>query len=203
MHLTLRQREIIEFVRSFSARRGSSPTCSEIQNHFGFASPATVSAHLDLLEKKGAIQREPRKARNIVLPGRKARLIDIPIFGTIPAGHPSDQQQESDRCISIDPDSIQLPRNARTFALQVRGDSMKDAAIVEGDVVIMEFCEPRSGDIVAALIDGETTLKRYLVQRGKPFLRAENPKYPDLIPAQELVIQGVFRALIRTDKRRV
>jgi repressor LexA len=67
----------------------------------------------------------------------------------------------------------------------------------------VEFCEPRSGDIVAALIDGETTLKRYLVQRGKPFLRAENPKYPDLIPAQELVIQGVFRALIRTDKRRV
>ena len=203
MHLTLRQREIIEFVRGFSARRGCSPTCSEIQNHFGFASPATVSAHLDLLEKKGAIQRWPRKARSIVLPGRKARLIDIPIFGTIPAGHPSDQQQESDRCISIDPDSIQLPKNARTFALQVRGDSMKDAAIVEGDVVIMEFCEPRSGDIVAALIDGETTLKRYLVQRGKPFLRAENPKYPDLIPAQELVIQGVFRALIRTDKRRV
>jgi repressor LexA len=203
MHLTLRQQEIIEFVRGFSARRGSSPTCGEIQNHFGFASPATVSAHLDLLEKKGAIQRESRKARNIVLPGRKARLIDIPIFGTIPAGHPSDQQQESDRCISIDPDSIQLPKNARTFALQVRGDSMKDAAIVEGDVVIMEFCEPRSGDIVAALIDGETTLKRYLVQRGKPFLRAENPKYSDLIPAQELVIQGVFRALIRTDKRRV
>jgi repressor LexA len=145
----------------------------------------------------------PQIKGNIVLPGRKARLIDIPIFGTIPAGHPSDQQQESDRCISIDPDCIQLPRNARTFALQVRGDSMKDAAIVEGDVVIMEFCEPRSGDIVAALIDGETTIKRYLVQRGKPFLRTEKPKYPDLMPAHELVIQGVFRALIRTDKRRV
>ena len=71
MPLTLRQREIIEFVRGFSARRGSSPTCGEIQSHFGFASPATVSAHLDLLEKKGAIQRERRKARNIVLPGRK------------------------------------------------------------------------------------------------------------------------------------
>ncbi|MGB7838035.1 MAG: hypothetical protein WBL40_07985 [Terrimicrobiaceae bacterium] len=76
-------------------RDASSPTCSEIQNHFGFASPATVSAHLDLLEKKGAIQRERRKARNIILPGRKTGLIDIPIFGTIPAGHPSDQQQES------------------------------------------------------------------------------------------------------------
>jgi repressor LexA len=93
MHLTLRQREIIEFVRGFSARRGSSPTCSEIQSHFGFASPATVSTHLDLLEKKGAIKREPRKARNIVLQGRKARLIDIPIFGTIPAGHPSDSSR--------------------------------------------------------------------------------------------------------------
>jgi SOS-response transcriptional repressor LexA len=71
MDLTQRQREIIEFVRGFSARRGSSPTCSEIQNHFGFASPATESAHLELLEKKGAIQREPRKARNIFLRVRR------------------------------------------------------------------------------------------------------------------------------------
>ena len=78
---------------------------------------------------------------------------------------------------------------------------MRDAAIVEGDVVIMEFCEPRHGDIVAALIDGDVTLKRYLVKKGRPFLRAENPAYPDLIPAQELVIQGVFRALLRVNKR--
>jgi repressor LexA len=66
--------------------------------------------------------------------------------------------------------------------------------------VILEFKEPRNKDIVAALIDGETTLKRYVVQRGKPFLRAENPKYPDLIPAQELVIQGVMIALFRVMK---
>ena len=78
-----------------------------------------------------------------------------------------------------------------------------DAHIVEGDVVIMELRDPTHRDIVAALIDGETTLKRFLVHNGKPFLRAENSKYPDLIPAHELVIQGVFRALLRVDKRRL
>jgi hypothetical protein len=86
---------------------------------------------------------------------------------------------------------------------EVRGDSMIDAHIVAGDVVIMELRDPTHRDIVAALIDGETTLKRFLVHKGKPFLRAENSKYPDLIPAHELVIQGVFRALLRVDKRRL
>ena len=77
---------------------------------------------------------------------------------------------------------------------------MVNAGIHEGDTVILEFKEPRNNDIVAALIDGETTLKRYLSQQGKPFLRAENPKYPDLIPARELVIQGVMIALFRVVK---
>jgi repressor LexA len=130
-------------------------------------------------------------------------LVHIPLLGMIPAGYPSDQEQQSDRCLSIDEDTLQLPKNARTFALEVRGDSMIDAHIVEGDVVIMELRDPTHRDIVAALIDGETTLKRFLVHKGKPFLRAENPKYPDLIPAHELVIQGVFRALLRVDKRRL
>jgi repressor LexA len=74
---------------------------------------------------------------------------------------------------------------------------MINAHICHGDTVILEFREPRKGDIVAALIDGETTLKRYLIEKGKPFLRAENSRYPDLIPARELVIQGVLIALIR------
>jgi repressor LexA len=130
-------------------------------------------------------------------------LVYIPLLGTIAAGYPSDQEEQSERCISIDEDTLQLPRNARTFALEVRGDSMVDAHIIDGDVVILELRDPTHRDIVAALIDGETTLKRFLVQKGKPFLRAENAKYPDLIPAHELVIQGVFRALLRVDKRRL
>lgn len=77
---------------------------------------------------------------------------------------------------------------------------MKDAAIVDGDLAIMEVREPRHRDIVAALIDKEATLKRYIVEKGRPFLHAENPAYPDLIPATELIIQGVLRAVLRVHK---
>jgi repressor LexA len=200
MNLTLRQSEILTFIRESAEEDRGIPSVREIMARFGFASPATVASHLDLLEKKGAIRRETGRSRNIILPERKARpqLLEVPLYGMIPAGIPEGQEQQSDRCITVDPDSIRLPRNARTFALEVRGHSMIGAGILERDVVILEHAEPRNRDIVAALIDGDVTLKRYLVERGAPFLRAENPLYPDLIPARELVIQGVFRALIRT-----
>jgi len=197
--LTNRQHEILAFIRQRARDRGTTPTLREIMDHFGFASPATVSGHLDLLEKKGAIRREPGRSRNILLPGhRPSGLLEIPLYGMIPAGFPSDQDQEPERCIAVDPETIRLPEGTRTFALQVRGDSMTGAGILDRDIVILELAPPRNRDIVAALIDGETTLKRFLVQAGRPFLRAENPAYPDLIPARELVIQGVMRALVRT-----
>jgi repressor LexA len=156
------------------------------------------------LEKKWVIHISGAAARPQTTNGMaSANLVQIRLVGMIPAGYPSDQEEQSDRCLSIDEDTLHLPKNARTFALEVRGDSMIDAHIVAGDVVIMELRDPTHRDIVAALIDGETTLKRFLVHKGKPFLRAENSKYPDLIPAHELVIQGVFRALLRVDKRRL
>jgi repressor LexA len=124
----------------------------------------------------------------------------IPLLGSIIAGKPDNADGRIDGCIDIDPTTLRLPKNARTFALKVRGDSMRNAAILEGDVVIMEFREAKHGDIVAALIDGETTLKRFIVQNGVPYLRASNPKYPDRIPARELVIQGVLIALLRLSK---
>ena len=180
------------------------PSLRQIQGHLKFASSHAAHKQLQALEKKGAIQRSGGAARSMTVTGMvPVNLIHIPLLGMIPAGYPSDQEQQSDRCVSIDEDTLQLPKNARTFALEVRGDSMIDAHIVEGDVVIMELRDPTHRDIVAALIDGETTLKRFLVHKGKPFLRAENPRYPDLIPAHELVIQGVFRALLRVDKRRL
>ena len=77
---------------------------------------------------------------------------------------------------------------------------MIGAGILDRDLVIMEMIQPRHRDIVAALIDGDVTLKRYLIEKGSPFLHAENPLYPDLIPAQELLVQGVFRALIRINR---
>lgn len=83
------------------------------------------------------------------------------------------------------------------FALRVRGDSMIDAHILDGDIVILEDRkEVHNGDIVAALID-ETTLKRYVTEHGRPYLKAENPLYPNLVPARELRIQGVMVSLVR------
>lgn len=200
MNLTPRQSEILSFIREGAEERGVIPSVREIMARFGFTSPATVASHLDLLEKKGVIGRKPGRSRNIILKdfAPRPKLLEVPLYGMIPAGIPEGQEQQSDRCITVDPGSIRLPRNARTFALEVRGDSMIGAGILERDVVILEHAEPRNRDIVAALIDGDVTLKRYLVEKGVPFLRAENPLYPDLIPARELVIQGVFRALIRT-----
>jgi repressor LexA len=200
MNLTPRQSEILSFIREGAEERGVIPSVREIMARFGFTSPATVASHLDLLKKKGVIGREPGRSRNIILKdfAPRPKLLEVPLYGMIPAGIPEGQEQQSDRCITVDPGSIRLPRNARTFALEVRGDSMIGAGILERDVVILEHAEPRNRDIVAALIDGDVTLKRYLVEKGVPFLRAENPLYPDLIPARDLVIQGVFRALIRT-----
>ena len=197
--LTHRQQEILDYLRKSQRQDGIMPTTREIQRHFGFASQTAAMSHLRALERKGAIQRLAGKARAVIFPDEldRGEILDIPIYGNIAAGLAQDVEQERQGCISIDITALGIPRNARTFALKVRGDSMIDAHICHGDTVILEFREPRKGDIVAALIDGETTLKRYLVDRGKPFLRAENPDYPDLLPAQELVIQGVLVALLR------
>lgn len=125
----------------------------------------------------------------------------IPLCGDISAGLPT-RSGQGDTCQMLDGDVLHLPCGARTFALRVRGDSMRGAGILDGDNVIMEFRDPQPGEIVAALIDGETTLKRFVVQNGRMFLKAENPAYPNLIPAQELVIQGVMVALLRLPKNK-
>jgi repressor LexA len=204
MGITDHQQAVLDFSREFRADQGVMPSLREIPGHCKFGSSHAAHKRLQIPEKKGAMQRSGGAARSMMVTGMvPARFVHIPLVGVIPAGYPSDQEQQSDRCVSIDEDTLQLPRNSRTFALEVRGDSMIDAHIVAGDVVIMELRDPTHRDIVAALIDGETTLKRFLVHKGKPFLRAENSKYPDLIPAHELVIQGVFRALLRVDKRRL
>lgn len=197
--LTKRQEEILEYLRAAVRDTGLMPSTREIQHYFKFASQTAAMSHLRALERKGVIQRHPHKARAVVFPEELDReeIIDIPIYGNIAAGMAQDAEPVREGCVSIDITSIGLPRRAKTFALKVRGDSMIDAHICNGDTVILEHREPRHRDIVAALIDGETTLKRYMLSRGKPYLHAENPSFPDLIPAQELVIQGVMVALLR------
>lgn len=198
--LTDRQRDVLEFINGHHRQHGVAPSLREIQAHFGFASPFAVQRHVDALTAKGALRRLDGKARGL-LPSahpRRGALAEIPLYGTIPAGIPTATEQEPDSYISVDTVSLGVKPTAKLFALRVRGDSMIDASILDGDVVFVTPREPNPRDIVAALIDGESTLKRFLVQRGRPFLRAENPKYADLIPAEELFIQGVMVGLLRT-----
>ena len=197
--LTARQQELLDFLHDAHRENGVMPSTREIQAHFGFASQTAAMSHLRALERKEVIKRLPGKARAVVFPEELEReeIVDIPVYGQIAAGMAQDVEQEKEGCLSIDVASLGVSRKAKTFALKVRGESMIDAHICDGDTVILEQREPRKGDVVAALIDGETTLKRYVVNRGKPYLQAENEDFPDLIPVQELVIQGVMVGLLR------
>jgi repressor LexA len=200
--LTSKQQAVFDYVQSHHREHGHHPTLREIQAHFGFASPFAATRHLQALQKKGVLERVAGKARVFLEPGRKLRraTVEVPLYGVIPAGSPTAAEQQPDSYVTIDPTAFgsRGTGDIRLFALRVRGDSMTGASILDGDVVFLAPREPHPRDIVAALIDGESTLKRFLVQRGRPFLRAENPQYPDLLPATELIIQGVMVGLIRT-----
>lgn len=201
--LTEKQQAVLDFVREQVRTTGVVPSTREIQDFFGFASQTAAMNHLRALERKGALTRLPRTARGIMLPEAALRVevVEIPVYGRIAAGMPDGAEQSAEETVVVD---LRLAGTAKqgTFALRVRGDSMIDAHIVSGDIVLLESREPKPGDIVAALIDGETTLKRYLVRNGRPYLKAENPAYPELIPARELVVQGVMVGLLRGRGRR-
>jgi repressor LexA len=121
----------------------------------------------------------------------------IAILGEVTAGRPAVREEIESGCIAVDLSSIGISPTARTFALRVRGDSMTGAHILDGDTIVLEMKPPHDGAIVAALVDGESTLKRYFVRDKMPYLKAENPKYANVIPARELVIQGVMVAVFR------
>jgi len=196
--LTARQRNVLDFIQQEQREKGITPSTREIQNHFGFASQTSVMQYIAALERKGFVNRQARKARTLITPIQKVRIADIPIYGQIPAGMASLTDEHIEGHVSLDAESLNASKNNRTFALRVRGDSMIDAHILDGDVVILEDRKDvQNGDIVAALIDGETTLKRYVIERGRAYLKAENSAYPNLVPARELRIQGVMISLIR------
>ncbi|MEM6910282.1 MAG: transcriptional repressor LexA [Verrucomicrobiota bacterium] len=197
--ITRRQQELIDYLRQHQREKGLMPSTREIQRHFGFASQTAAVSHLRALERKGVIKRLPGKARAVVFPEdlERPEVWDIPVYGRIAAGMPQETGQEPDEVISLDPSLLGLRRDKGLFALKVHGESMIDAHICDGDTVILEPRQPRDGDVVAALIDGETTLKRFVVNQGQPYLRAENEEYPDLQPARELVVQGVLVSLLR------
>ena len=201
--LTVRQKRVLDFIQREQREKGITPSTREIQSHFRFASQTSVMQYITVLERKGFLNRHPHKARALITPVQKVRITDVPIYGQIPAGMSALTEEMIEGHVSLDARSANISKSRGTFALRVRGDSMIGTHIVDGDIVILEDSKDvQNGDIVAALIDGETTLKRYVVEHGRPYLKAENPRYPDLIPAHELKIQGVMVSLVRKQPRK-
>ena len=193
--LTKPQESVRRFLEERSENGESPPTYREISERFGYKSPRAAADHVAALEKKGVVTHEKRCARGIRLVQKST---GIPVLGSIAAGRPSEGFVVSSERLALDPTFYGIHDRSRAFALRVTGNSMVGRQIFDGDIVLLEHeAVPRNGDVVAALIDNESTLKTFVRRSGKVWLRAENPLYPDLIPASDLEVQGVGRAVIR------
>jgi repressor LexA len=196
--LTDAQRDVWLFLNECSENGEPSPTYREICEHFGYASPRAAFDHVLALEKKGYVTRG-KGARNLRL---ARKITGIPLLARIPAGFAEEALTTTDVRFNVDYDFHGIRDRSRAFALRVAGDSMIGRRIFDGDIVLLDHpADVRDGDIVAALIDNQSTLKTLVHQGGKSWLRAENPLYPELIPLLELQVQGVVRAVIRQMKR--
>jgi repressor LexA len=192
--LTDAQRQLWLFLNERSDRGEPSPTYREICKHFGFASPKAAFDHVLALEKKGYVARG-KGARNLRLVRKTS---GIPLLATIPAGFADEALTTADVRFNVDYEFCGIRDRSGAFALRVTGDSMIGRHIFDGDIVLLDNpAEVRDGEIVAALIDKQTTLKTLVHKAGKIWLRAENPLYPDLVPLLGLEVQGVVRAVIR------
>lgn len=201
--LTPRQQQVLDFILSSQTEHGVVPTMREIARQFGFRSMTAAADHIRALRRKGYLVHHPRQARShSVVSARQSTgprgLINIPLYGSIPAGFADERVQDSTRNVAVDLQGLGIRSGAKVFALEVRGDSMIGRHIVDGDIAIIDCARtPAAGDVVAALIDRESTLKTLCFENGRSYLRAENILYPNLHPDQELLIQGVMVALVR------
>ena len=199
MNVTPRQLAILQLIRDFRASRGFSPTMQELADKLG-VSKVTVFQHIGALEEKKLLQRSPHRARSLVLseqvefPAQAQSA--LPLMGYIAAGAPIEAIQSDEK---LHLDSI-LPANGKNFVLQVRGDSMIDEQIRDGDfVVVQPQSHPRDGQTVVALLEnGEVTLKRFYREGNRVRLEPANPAYkPIYVPTDELTVQGVVIGVLR------
>lgn len=199
--LTSRQTEILEYLRNFHSDEGYAPTHREIAVHFGFKSPKAAADHLKALEKKGYVRCHVGRSRGIVLLPEETTpqtITSVPIIGCIQAGYPDTQTEHSLGTLAIDKQMICGAEGHRLFALKVNGESMKGRGIHDGDWVVADAdASAQEGNMVVALMDGNNTLKTLSRRKGQLFLKAENKNYPDCIPINEMVIQGVVKAVLR------
>jgi len=198
MAVTRRQKEILDFLSSFVERNGYSPSFEEIARGMELKSLATVHKHITNLERKGLLDRVHNRSRSIdVLPpgARNRSSVRLPLAGRIAAGLPV-EQMEIPETISLH----DVVGNRDVFALEVRGDSMRDEHIINGDYVLVERVRTaRQGEIVVALVNGsETTLKRYYIEGSVVRLQRSNMEMdPIRVPAANVAIQGRVLGILR------
>jgi repressor LexA len=199
MVLTPRQRQVYDFLCRFIEAKHFAPTIAEIREQFGLSSPATVHQLLSALERDGLIRRIPHASRGIEIVKQEGQeqALEIPLLGVVAAGQPIEAIL-SNEVISIPPDML---GRGRTFALRVRGDSMVDENIADGDYVILESRQTATnGQVVVALVDGaEATVKRFYQEGNTVRLQPANPNYEPIVvsPADRVSVQGRVIGLLR------
>ena len=196
--LTARQKAIYDFLVKSIREKGFAPSIVEIGKQFKIASTNGVSDHLKALERKGYIRRVGKRAIEVVNALGKAVLTatrEVPVLGKVPAGKPFHSEENIEGLLSV-PDDM---GSGKLFALQVKGDSMIGAGILDGDrVIIKQQGTAENGEIVCALINGEATLKRFFKKNGVVTLKAENEKYAPIIVSEgEFRIAGRIVGLLR------
>lgn len=197
--MTRRQKELLDYLRGYIHTNGYAPTLEEIGRHFSLASLATVHKHLQNLQRKGVIRRLPNQSRalELAVTSDDARAVRIPLLGRVAAGTPIEPVES--------PETITLPEEllgrGETFALRVRGDSMIDDGILDGDVVVVEArADADDGTTVVALVRGEATVKRLYrdAAAGTVRLMPANDRHaPIVAPASEVEIRGQVVAVLR------
>lgn len=198
--LTEKQERVLRLIARWIKEEGYPPTLQEMADELGVASKNAVVKMLQALEKKGYI-RKSSLARGIQFV-ESMGLLDkdnessLPVVGAVTAGMPMLAQENIERFVQV-PRSL-LRGIGRHFLLRVKGDSMRGAGILDGDLVVVNADQnAQAGDIVVALLGQETTVKRLMVKSGIHFLKAENPDYPNIYPETEWTAQGRVVALIR------
>jgi len=199
-YLTERQRDVLDFIEKSLDRSGVAPTLREISEAFGFASTASAQKHIALLERKGFLRREKHQKRGLVLVQRQSiefqSQIELPLLGLVAAGSPIESIPDPEP-VSVPPDFV---RSGNNFVLKVRGESMIEDGIHDGDLVVVQStAEAADGDMVVAMVDGEVTLKR-LYRQAPDTIRlqpANSEMKPIFVDAESLTVQGIVVGLLR------
>jgi repressor LexA len=195
---TDRQRRILETICQFTEERGYPPSVREIGERVGLSSSSTVQSHLKTLERRGLIRRDPTKPRALVASGSAARNVPeygvLPIIGKVAAGVPITAAENVEGEFVVPADMAKRPNS---FVLRVQGDSMVDAAILDGDLIVVgPQPSAENGEIVVAMLDGEATVKRFYREGGRIRLQPENARM-EPIYADDVAIVGRVEAVIR------